>query len=441
MMPHNGINQLWGCGLMLDVAALLDPAAGLVTSTQIVPPKDESPFWRYALELNCGHHRITRDCGELDPCVAGACASTRTGAVVRAAGEAVERLALHAVADLPATATELGDKVLRYWDPAAALADPPDPEQPQRWFTATRLLDGSHWAVPEGLVVYPAPGGQAGFDPGPSGAASGIGYWQALHNALLETVERDAVIVGWARQQRLWRVDVDAELAAAPADPKWAELRRSVSLVRKAGLEVLFARVPLALPGLTCVVGGVRGAGRSHPLISLGAKVSWHPAAALYGALHESMQLYPALLHFETPGEHREVVITETDRMRFLASASGPPALSRWLDDAVPHQPPTTPSEPEAKDIQAQAAILLTRLLADGLDPYLVDLSSHLPTRVRALGWSAVKIVPVGYQPLRIDERMTSGWHRGRLASLEVRTGSTARCDPQDPYPLPHPLP
>ena len=427
---------------MLDVAALLDPAAGLVTSTQIVPPMaGKSPFWRYALELDCGHHSITRDCGELDPCVAGACAPTRTGAVVRAAGEAVERLALHAVPDLSATATELGDKVLRYWDPAVALADPPSPERPLRWFTATRLLDGSQWSVPEGLVVYPARDGQAGFDPGPSGAASGIGYWQALHNALLETVERDAVIVGWARQQRLWQVDVDAELAAAPTDPKWAELRRSVSLIRTAGLEVLFARIPLALPGLTCVVGGVRGAGRFHPLISLGAKVSWHPAVALYGALHESMQLYPALLHFETPDEHREVVITETDRMRFLASASGSPALSGWLDDAVPHQPPATPGEPEAESIQAQTTILLDRLLADGLDPYLVDLSSYLPPRVRALGWSAVKVIPVGYQPLRIDERTTSGWNRGRLASLEARTGSAARRDPQDLYPLPHPLP
>ncbi|WP_213456321.1 YcaO-like family protein [Rhizomonospora bruguierae] len=427
---------------MLDVVALLDPAAGLVTSAQVVPPAaGESPFWRYALELDCGHHSMTRDRGELDPCVAGACASTRTRAVVRAAGEAVERLALHAVADLSVTATELGDKALRYWDPAVALADPPGPERSLRWFTATRLLDGSPRFVPDGLVVYPAGGGQAGFDPGPSGAASGVGYWPALHSALLETVERDAVIVGWARQQRLWRVDVDAELAAAPADPEWAELRRSVGLVRRVGLDVLFARIPLALPGLTCVVGGVRGAGRFHPLISLGAKVSWHPAAALYGALHESMQLYPALLHFETPDDHREVVVTESDRMRFLASASGPPALSGWLDDAVPHQVPATPGEPEAEGIQAQTEILVARLLADGLDPYLVDLSSQLPPRVRALGWSAVKVVPVGYQPLRIDERMTSGWHRGRLASLEVRTGSTARCDPQDPCPLPHPLP
>ena len=80
-------------------------------------------------------------------------------------------------------------------------------------------------------------------------------------------------------------------------------------------------------------------------------------------------------------------------------------------------------------------------LIADGLDPYLVDLTYHLPELARRQGWSVLKVVPVGYQPLRIDERTSFGWNSHRLGSVQDRTGVPTRLPLHQLSPLPHPLP
>jgi ribosomal protein S12 methylthiotransferase accessory factor len=345
-------------------------------------------------------------------------------------------MALHGAPGPHATVAEVGEQALRFWDPEIGLAAHPG-ERPLRWYPATRLVDGTEWRVPAGLVEYPgAPEDLGGFDPGPSGAAAALDHESALHSALLETVERDAVIVAWARQQRLLGVDVDAALATADPDAEWAELARTLALARTAGLEPTFARVPLGIDGLVCVVGGVRSNGAHHPLVSLGAKVSGHPATALYGAMHESFQLHDALRMFESADAHEAVVTDETERVRFLASGSGAAALASWLADPVTGDYPTTVRRPEQTAGELRAA-----LLADGLDPYVVDLTDRLPARVRAQGWTVVKVIPVGYQPLRIDEGTTYGWNRRRLETLETRTGVAARRASDDLCRLPHPLP
>ena len=60
------------------------------------------------------------------------------------------------------------------------------------------------------------------------------------------------------------------------------------------------------------------------------------------------------------------------------------------------------------------------------------------------MGWAAVKVIPVGYQHLRIDERMPHSWNVPRLASATERTGVPARApwpratdEPHRPHPLP----
>ena len=261
---------------MLDVASLLAPSAGLITDIQVVPPREDYPIWRMALGLACEHANEgdaaanAADPDHLTVCSAGACSTTRTRTVVRAAGEAIERLALHGAGSVVATTAELGDKALQYWAPGADLGANPG-DRTLSWFPATRLADGSQWWVPAGLVVYPGtPQDRPGFDAGPSGAAAGQSYSSALRAALLETVERDAVIVAWARQQHLLGVDAEAALAAATLsaatmDSDWAELRRSLDVVRRTGLEPVFARVPLDVDHLTCIVGGVAGTGNAAP--------------------------------------------------------------------------------------------------------------------------------------------------------------------------------
>src|SRR5699024_7602689 len=84
---------------------------------------------------------------------------------------------------------------------------------------------------------------------------------------------------------------------------------------------------------------------------------------------------------------------------------------------------------------------LLTAMRSDGTDPVLVDLSDRLPMPLQERGWAVMKVVPVGYQPLRIDKRHEFGWHEHRLANADARTGSTARTQEGTRFSLPHPLP
>ena len=129
------------------------------------------------------------------------------------------------------------------------------------------------------------------------------------------------------------------------------------------------------------------------------------------------------------------MVITESDRIRFLASASGIRAVESWLSDPVASSYPSDGGQELSTDD------IVSTLIADGLDPYVVDLTDRLPERVRQLGWSVVKVLPVGYQPLRIDERTSFGWSRHRLRSVQDRTGVPARLPIDELSNLPHPLP
>lgn len=415
----------------MDVTAILDPDVGVVRwMNQSRSSISGLPVWTVGTGLACGHPEPA-GADEMARCVTGACAPSRTEAVIRAVGEAVERYALHGPPDLQARMSEVPGPVLQMREPGAELADPPT-DRVIGWYRSTRLSDGATVLAPSGVVEYPGTDLPPGFDPGPSGAAAGVGSDAALRSALLETVERDAIIVAWARQLRLQEVDVDRVLVAATADERWQRLADSVALVREAGLQPVFARVPCGVPGVVCVVGGLDGP-PGQPRIALGAKASEHPADALRAALHESMQLYPALGTVAPAGD--PMVSTELDRMRFLASSAGQAALRQWLADPEPHEYPTV--QGPSRSTQA----LLADLMADGLDPHLVDLSGRLPPRLRDRGWAVVKVIPVGYQPLRIDERTEYGWNHRRLDEAEWRTGAVARLPVGTRVGAPHPLP
>lgn len=435
---------------MLDIATLLDPATGLVSDVQLTAPSREvEPFWRASATLACQHNQADQDPGgdtvTLVRCSTGACAITRADAVIRTAGEAVERMALHGPADDVATVAEMGDRALAFWTEEVPLADHPGARQ-LSWYTAHRIIDGRDYHVPAGLVEFPGSTADlADFDHGPSGAAAGLGYDDALRRALLEIVERDAVIVAWARQQYLLPVDLGRRTADHVRDPEWDTLQRVVAAVGRTGLEPVFAWVPSADGSVVTAVGGVRTTGGPPQLLSVGVKSATHPGRALVGAIQESFQLLGGLrLMRDTttaPTVAIGMVTEEADRMRWLASRAGVDALESWLATDCTAVAGPQPDLGAASDIDGSASSLLDRLLADGLDPYVVDLSSRLPPRVQDLGWSVVKVIPVGYQPLRIDESRTFGWSHPRLRSLESRTGVPARLPPGEISRLPHPLP
>jgi len=431
---------------MLDVATLLDPSTELVSGTQVIAPSaDRDPFWRASAILACHHNRVdelAKDNAGVVQCSTGACADTRTDAMVRTAGETVERTALHGPPDEIATVAEVGDRAPRLWTAEASYADDPG-SRILGWYRARRLVDGREHLVPAGLVEFPgSPSDYRNFDPGPSGAAAGQGYDDALRRALLEVIERDAVIVAWARQQHLHAIDLDDVLAGDPCDREWKALCGLVTTLRTSGLDPVAAWVPSTITGVMTAVGGVRAPHGQPRLLSLGVKTATHPGRAICGAIRESFQLLGGLRLMTNVAEPPAgAVVEEADRMRWLASPEGTAALEDWIDSECGGgcEPPTIPAS--ASDIDGMTEPLLVRLLDDGLDPYIVDLTTRLPTRVQQMGWSVVKVIPVGYQPLRIDESRTFGWAHARLRSVETRTGVPARLPPGELHPLPHPLP
>jgi ribosomal protein S12 methylthiotransferase accessory factor len=418
-----------------DLAALLHPSAGLVRAHGIEPPSGSNArMWRMTARLACGH---ADDAGDdlLLTCVTGACSPTRAEVMVRTLGEAVERLALHPAPGLVARPGDLPGPRVDHRAPGAELGAETG-DEPLTWHRARHLASGADVWVPAGLVSYPAPAETPRFDPGPSGAAAHLDRDRALRGALLETVERDALITAWACRLQLRAVPVDELVRRVPDDPGWRRVADLLDRVRGAGLDPVLAEVPHSVPGVHCVVGGVRFETAEGPGLCLGTKTTPVPALAVAGALEESLQLLPALTDLRArPGRPvPEPVTGENDRLAFLATPWGVDALEEWLADPAPATMPL-----EATDLDTADLVALTR--ADGLDPVLLDLTDRLPAAVRRHGWTVVKVVPVGYQPLRIDERTAYGWNHHRLASAPRRTGARSRLSGAPPSSLPHPLP
>ena len=165
------------------------------------------------------------------------------------------------------------------------------------WYPARRLRDGAKVMVPAPLVDWPCdPRESAYFDPGPSGAASGLGWEMALRAALLEVVERDAVMVAWQRGLRAYRVADPAALAAPGGDGERS--RRALGELwqraRREGMTPFLVVLPTAHPAVWCCVGGLDDA--DGDLAAIGCKASDRPwEAALFQSRRAASLVSPDL--------------------------------------------------------------------------------------------------------------------------------------------------
>ncbi|MEV0393946.1 YcaO-like family protein [Polymorphospora rubra] len=425
---------------MIDISATLDARNGLSRTFAIGAPRPPVELlWQTVVELD---RPGDPDDESLPPSAryVGAGAYSRSDSVLRGAGEAVERAALHpARGTLEGTVrgrrADLGPAALAYDRPDLALGAPGTADHELTWYPARRLRDGAPLLVPAGLVDWPCADDEAPtFDPGPSGAASGAGYDMALRNALLEMIERDAVMVAWERGLHLPRI-APPESGTGPTGRAVAAL---LSTAAAAGLRVVLARVPTAFPDLCCGVAVVVdewGGGRAA---AVGCKVSEDPARSVLGALQEGLQVRGLLRNTRGDGPPPDVparIHDENDRVAFMLATEGTDSIVGWTADFTP---PTPLSAGRAR--RPTVDDLVAGLVADGADPLVVDLTARLPARIRAMGWAAVKVVPAGYQHLRMDEEKDWSWNRPRLATAEARTGLVATFAPgqrRRPHPLP----
>ncbi|CAL9481232.1 YcaO-like family protein [Streptomyces sp. enrichment culture] len=424
---------------MIDVPRTLAPAAGVATRYSLVPPRDGNPLWSSAVALAPVAGADPTEV-PLSALVAGANGHSRADALLRGAGEAVERRALHPddrLGTVRGTAAGLGRPALAAHDARNALAHPDAAQAELDWYPATRLSDTATVLVPAALVDWPATASGALFDPGPSGAASGGSADMALRSALVEIVERDAFTTAWGRQLRLpcW-TDPFAAASGTPDRPTGEALRTLWRRAADGGVRTVFARIPTAVDGLCCVVACLLEPERPGALVTVGMKASDRAHDALLGALQEAWQVRAALEATLLDGPVTDVpdpLVTEHDRIRYMLTARARRAVRDWADGFVPAPAPMTAAEVTTDGI-------VTALLADGADPHVVDLTPRLPDTVAAMGWHAVKVVPAGYQHLRMDETHAWSWNRSRLASAPERTGCPARLTDHRAA-APHPLP
>ncbi|MFH9069369.1 YcaO-like family protein [Streptomyces alboflavus] len=325
--------------------------------------------------------------------------------------------------------------------PGAHLAADDVLDRPLRWYPARWLDSGAPLEVPAGLVDYPARAEDAdGFDPSPSGAASGGTREQALRSALLEVVERDAFLTAWFHQLPLRLLDADRFVSESP-DPRSPGIRRfrqALDAARALGLSPVLARVPTQVPGVVCTVGVIvdtDGADGGRPLAAVGASASDDPATSAVKALQEALQIRSALRLVQRthPAPHpSRRPRGDLERAQYFAAPEGVRAVERWVATFTPAETDTTATD------AVTVTDLLDALRAQGVRPVAVDLTHRLPDPIRAMGWHAVKVIPVGMQPLRMDDRLEFTWHGQRLQAARARFGSGQ--DPATADPEPHPL-
>lgn len=422
---------------MIDLLKTLGPSGGIADWFTVLRPEPPAhPLWRVIVRL-----RGTGDESAPPPSarVVGAYGHSRGDALTRGAGEAVERYALHppgAGAGRRGRAADLGAAALPFCDPDIALGDPRARRRELSWYPARRLRDDAEILVPAALVDWPAaPSETPFFDPGPSGAASGRGHDMALRNALLEMVERDAVMVAWELGLRPPRTALPSVLAALDADRDRRALERMTESAARSGATVFLATVPTGVAGVSCAIAGVADEG-PDTLAAVGCRASGSPGHNALTALQEALQVRSLLTAVRGGREGAaapEAIGTEDERSAYLTSRRGAESVCDWLRAFTAEEPVAPTAAVSTKD-------LVSGLIADGADPLVVDLTHRLPVVLRDMGWAAVKVIPVGYQHLRMDERKTWSWNARRLKTAESRTGLAARFA-AGTGDRPHPLP
>lgn len=450
---------------MIDYLATLAPEQGLAEAYEIAPPSPPRDLlWRASIRLAKAESKLVDPAPGtklVEPRVVGAYGTGSSSTLVRATGEAVERYALRpgarplgavtgSFAEVSASAPALDFA-------ASALGDPDAMMQSLTWYTARRMRDGRETLIPSGLVDHPEPEAGRWFDCGPSGAASGAGLAGALRSALLETIERDAFMVSWQTQLHLPVLDVQGMLDRPESWERFSRTRRSLlelsriwRRAQREGLEPLLVDLPTGLPGVVCTLGVVVCDLGPGQVLTVGCKASDDPAESMLGAIGEAMQVRSVVLTFEEElactADVPVVIVDDEDRLRHLASPAGQSAVRRWVDGFVHER------APRAMTPVTDAAIV-EGVCADGAEPLAIDLTGRLPASLVAMGWAAVKVIPAGYQHLRIDERNEFSWNLARLHSAETRTGCVARLpvssvarqpstgESLDLGPGPHPLP
>ena len=364
-----------------------------------------------------------------------------------AIGEALERYsALYVPRESVqiATARSLGDAAVRpsrfaLFHPAqhaeghlpfAAFTD----DTPTTFVEGTSLHDGSAVYLPAELVYLgrPPTGSVPIVYSTSNGLACAATFTEAVLRALLELVERDAVMLAWKCGLSLplldWTDDDDLQSYDrrffAPTGVRFNVLDGSA-----------FLDVPIAI----AVVHGPPGSGAS---LAMGAGASATIRDAWLAAVSEGFGVYrwvrqQTLAQRDMPIPDPDQIETFDEHVLFY----GPPDhadLAAFLDGSAERRPTRSIEGLEGARPRSQVEAVLRRLARHGLSAYAVDVTSP---DVRSLGLSVARVIVPELCSLDVS-------HRARfLGGTRLYTAAheaglvPAPLEPADLNPLPHPFP
>lgn len=382
----------------LDYTRTLAPGSGVAREVRLLPPDGAAhALWTIAVDI--GTSDLVGAADGIDMTWVGASGLLRSRTLPRAAGEAVERFALHPRGDVLPSGAGLPPAM-----PGASWAT--DAVGPGTQTYRGRRVSGGEVAVPVAAVDYPPRPGVnlAGFDPSPSGTAAGAGRDAALQSAARELVERDVALRAW--RQPAFATRFLPELGE-DRDGSLRALLRAAGGVELAFVALTVPERPLAV---LCLAvdddAGVVGVGVSlEPSLHLMAVKSAQEALQVRALLIDLMASRTRLRPVPP-------VRNEADRARFWADPAACDQARAWLADVRNDEP--------ASDAAGRRVELSP-------DAVVVDLTPRLPATLREMGWAVVKVFDPALQPLRMSEE--PGWNLSPHTRLDA--GSCT---------LPHPL-
>jgi ribosomal protein S12 methylthiotransferase accessory factor len=401
---------------MLDFWTTLQPSSGLTRAAVIQPPQGPtSPLWAVGADIG----QRDRDgqvpsAAERAAGLVGAVGVTRRDALVRGAGEVVERFALLPQPGL----ANAGEDAAPFSPPHLLHAARARPAP--RCYAGSTLATGAPVAVPCGLVDYPARAGDdVGTDPSPSGAASGASPEHALRSAARELLERDAGMCAWYLRMALARIDLPSVAARATG----AELAKVLACADHAGLELHAATAPTAVAGVGAVLAVAVDPLRGIAAAGLSLHDTWEQSVAR--AVGESLQVWSFLVSFDDlPFDG--TVSDDVARARYYRSRAGVAAIRDWVDGLLPHD----------DRVWADTPATAASLVPDGV---CVSLTGRLPAAIRDQGWHAAKVISPSLAPLRMDETLPWTLPRHRLATARRAAGMSCGTSEAAPHSAPHP--
>lgn len=362
-----------------------------------------------------------------------------------ALGEAVERMSACAPRATAMPVAPYDDVVAHAVDPAAwDLFDPATREQAAFPFARVSPADPISWTWGSSLtrqrpVLVPAsrvflafgertPADRADH-PVVSGFATGNTHAEAATAALLETIERDALMIAWVNRLSPPRLALDRS-SPGPVGAYAAAFE-------DAGVELRCLLLALDL-GAPVVVAMARGARPRDRSLVLAAAAGLDPASACVRALAELAANRRHVRHMAAlASAHREAVPVPRHERR---GADDPPSAgAAQLEDWWDARETVSIGDVHAP-IPAAAALhrLVCSIAAAGLETVIVDLT--LP-EIRDLGVCVAKAIVPGSYPLMLDDRWP---HLGgpRLRWAPVRSGLLGTPRPShelNRLPLPFP--